>query len=115
MIVVAKKQIITPAIFLTICLLAIFLLMLLTSPVKKIGYAVVFFGLLLAALVALGYLVVGIWGSQINAKNRYRIVVISLFIVISLMFRSAQSFNLIDGLIVILVAFGLLFYGGRRF
>lgn len=97
------------------CILALFLLMLLTSPVKKIGYAVVFFAILLFALISLGYLLVAIWGGAPSAKNRYRILVISLFIVISLMFRSAQSFNLVDGLIVILVAFGLLFYGGRRF
>jgi len=111
----AKKQILRPGIFFAASLLALFLLMLLSSPVNKIGYAVVFFAVLLMALISLGYLLVAIWGAEANAKNRYRIVVVSLFIVIALMFRSAQSFNLVDALIVVLVAFGLLFYGGRRF
>ena len=91
------------------------LLMLLTSPVKRVGFAVVFFAALFVSLVSFGYLIIRIWGGETNAKNRYRVVVISLFIVISLMFRSAQSFNWADALIVVLVTFGLLFYGGRRF
>jgi len=111
----AKKQVTRPAAFLGASVLALFLLMLLTSPVNKIGYAVVFFAIILMTLVSLGYLIVGIWGSKVGAKNRYRILVISLFIVICLMFRSAQSLNWIDALIVLLVTFGLLFYGGRRF
>lgn len=111
----AKKQILIPASFLIISLVSMVLLMLLTSPVKKIGYAVVFFGILSVALISLGYLIVRIWGGQTTAKNRYRIIIVSLFITISLMFRSAQSFNWVDLVIVVLVTFGLLFYGGRRF
>lgn len=110
-----KKEIFRPLILLALSILAIFLLMLLTSPVNKIGYVIVFYLLLLASLFSLGYLVVRIWGAETNAKNRYRVSVISIFIVVSLMFVSAQSFSWVDGLIVLLVAFGLLFYGSRRF
>src|SRR5689334_7394290 len=112
---IANKHLIKPVFTLSATTLGLLLLMLLTSPVNKIAYAVVFFGLLFMALICLGYVVVRVWGAETNARNRYRIVVISLFIIISLMFRSAQSFNWVDALIVVLVAFGLLFYGGRRF
>jgi len=112
---ISKSQLLVPGSILAFSLLGMALLMLLTSPVKQIAYAVIFFGFLLIFLMSLGYLIVRIWGAQTNAKNRYRIVIISLFVVISLMFRSAQSFNWVDAVIVVLVAFGLLFYGGRRF
>lgn len=111
----SKKQILRPLSALVVSVLALFFFMLMTSPVNKIGYAVVFFGILLVALMSLGYLIVRMWGSQTNAKNRYRISVVSIFIIIALMFISAQSFNWVDAVIVALVGFGLLFYGSRRF
>ena len=111
----SRRRLIAPAATLGASIAAMILLMLLTSPVKKIFYAIIFFAILFIALMSFGYLIVRAWGGKTNAKNRYRIIVISLFIIISLMFKSAQSFNWVDALIVILVAFGLLFYGGRRF
>jgi hypothetical protein len=45
---------------------------------------------------------------------RYRIITISVFILIVLMFRSAQSLSWIDGLVLIIIAVGLLFYGSWR-
>ena len=112
---VLQKDIVRPALCFAGGLAALVLITLLTSPVQKIGYAILFFAALLFTLVSLGYLVMRLWGAKPSPKNRYRIFIISLFIVVALMFRSAQSLNWTDALIVLLVAFGLLFYGGRRF
>jgi len=111
----SRKELVKPTAYFGLSFIALILIMLLTSPLNKIGYAVLFFVVLFAVLSSLGFLIARIWGAEDSPRNKYRIFVISLFIIISLMFRSAQSFNWVDGLIVLLVAFGLLFYGGRRF
>lgn len=110
-----RRELAAPGAVFTASLICLLAIMLFTSPVKKIGYAIAFFGVLLIVLNSLGFFVLRNWGAKTNARNRYRIFVTSLFIVITLMFRSAQSLNWVDGLIVALVVFGLLFYGGRRF
>jgi hypothetical protein len=86
----------------------------LTNPIKRIGWAVVFFAALLVFMVSVGHLLVGLQGGAVSMKSRYRIWLISLFILIFLMFRSAQSLSWVDGLVLTLVAFGLLFYSSRR-
>ena len=90
------------------------LVTLLTSPVKNITWAAIFFGLLLVFLISAGYLLSNLQSGGVSSRGRYRIWVISLCLVVFLMFRSAQSLNWVDGVILALIVFGLLFYGSRR-
>ena len=85
-----------------------------TNPVDKIIYALVFFGLSLVFMVSLGFLMVGLQLGEVSAKNRYRIIAVSLIFLIFLMFRSARSLNWVDGLTLVLISFGLVFYISRR-
>jgi hypothetical protein len=97
-----------------VSLIAIIGLVISTSPVDNIIYAVFFFGLALAFLVSLGYFLVRLQTGDVTAKNRYRIVALSLVLLILLMFRSAQSLSWVDGIILALIGFGLVFYISRR-
>jgi amino acid permease len=89
-------------------------LMLSTNPIDKIIYAVFFFGLALIFMISLGHLLVRLQMRTVTPKNRYRIIVISLIILTLLMFRSAQSLNWVDAVILVLISFGLVFYISRR-
>ncbi|MBX4197292.1 hypothetical protein KW801_01900 [Candidatus Saccharibacteria bacterium] len=95
-------------------LLGLAVLMASTNPIDKIIYAVVFFVLALVFLISFGYWVVGAQLGEVSPKNRYRIVAVSLIILTLLMFRSAQSLNWVDALILVLISFGLVFYISRR-
>jgi energy-converting hydrogenase Eha subunit C len=90
------------------------LLILTTNPIDKIIYAVVFFGLALIFLASFGHLMVRLQTGEVSPKNRYRIVTISLIILTLLMFRSAESLNWVDAVILVLISFGLVFYISRR-
>jgi hypothetical protein len=92
----------------------LFLIMLLTSPVKNIAWAVVFFLALEVFLLSVGYWVVYLQAGAMRPLFRYRIIILSLFILIALMFRSAQSLTWIDGLALVIITVGLLFYSARR-
>ena len=82
---------------------------------ENIAFTAIFFVLLLAILISLGYSLFYIRrGVAPSVKSRFRIVILAIFIVTALMFRSAQSLNMIDVLILILVALGLLFYSSKR-
>lgn len=94
--------------------IAMAVLMMTTSPVDNIIYAAVFFGLALVFLVSLGYFVVRLQTGEVTPKNKYRIVALSLVLLILLMFRSAQSLSWVDGLILVLIGFGVAFYISRR-
>jgi hypothetical protein len=85
-----------------------------TNPIDKIIYAVIFFGLALVFLISFGHWMVGVQVGEVTSKNRYRIVAISLIILTLLMFRSAESLNWVDALILVLISFGLVFYISRR-
>ena len=88
--------------------------MLTTNPIDKIIYAVVFFGLALVFLISLGHLMVRLQTGEVSSKNRYRIIALSLIVLTLLMFRSAQSLNWVDAVILVLISFGLVFYISRR-
>ncbi len=94
-----------------ICILA---LALFTSPVNNVSYAIFFFLALLVFLVSFGWVVSLAQNGQVSRKSRGRIVIFSLFIILFLMFRSAGSLNWVDGLILVLIVAGLIFYGSRR-
>jgi hypothetical protein len=89
-------------------------LMITTDPLDKIIFAFVFFLLALIFLISFGYLIVGVQTGEISSKNRYRIIALSLLVLTLIMFRSAQSLNWVDAVILLLIAFGLVFYISRR-
>jgi uncharacterized membrane protein len=97
-----------------ISLAALALLTGLTNPVDNVLYTALFFGLLLVFLLSLGYFLVRLQTGEVSSKNRYRIVAFSLVLLILLMFISAQSLSWVDGIILILIGFGLFFYISRR-
>lgn len=97
-----------------VSLLGLVILTSLTNPVDNIINTVVFFALALIFLLSLGHLMVRLQIGEVSSKNRYRIVTLSLLILIVLMFRSAQSLSWVDGVILVLIGFGLVFYISRR-
>ncbi len=103
-----------PALFCAGSFLCILVLFTATSPVKQISYAVVFFITLFIFLVSAGYLIATLQSGRVTPKSRYRIVIVSLSILILLMFRSAQSLSWVDLMILALVTGGFLFYSNRR-
>ena len=97
-----------------ISLITLVLLMSLTNPVDNIIYSGLFFGLAMVFMLSLGNFIVRFQTGEVSSKNRYRVVVLSLIFLILLMFRSAQSLSWVDGIILILIGFGLVFYISRR-
>ena len=85
-----------------------------TSPIDNISYALAFFGVAFWFLVSLGHLLIYVRRGQLGPKSRGRIVIVSVFAVLLMMFSSSQSLNWVDGLILLLVLAGLLFYSSRR-
>ena len=100
--------------FSAVSFLGLILLIGMTSPIKNISFALVFFAVLFAFLVSLGHLLIYLRKGQLGPKSRGRIVISSVFIVLLLMFSSSQSLNWVDGLILLLVLSGLFFYSSRR-
>jgi hypothetical protein len=94
--------------------LALIALMLLTNPVDKIIYAVFFFALALVFMISFGFFFIGIQKGTVGTKDRFRVIALSLVILTLLMFRSAQSLNWVDALILVFICFGLGFYISRR-
>ncbi|MBX4188858.1 hypothetical protein KW792_02050 [Candidatus Saccharibacteria bacterium] len=90
------------------------ILMTATNPVDNVIYTAFFFGLAMIFMVSLGYFVIRLQTGEISHKNRYRIISLSLILLILLMFRSAQSLSWVDGIILILIGFGLVFYISKR-
>ncbi|HEX5395409.1 MAG TPA: hypothetical protein VFW52_03620 [Candidatus Saccharimonadales bacterium] len=97
-----------------ISLAALVLLVGLTSPVENISFALVFFAVAFWFFVSLGHLLIYLRRGQLGPKSRGRIVIVSVFLVLLMMFSSSQSLNWVDGLILLLVLAGLLFYSSRR-
>jgi hypothetical protein len=87
---------------------------LLTSPIKNISYVAIFFVSLLVFMMSSLYLAVNIRAGEVTSKSRYKIFSISVFFVVLLMFRSAQSLSLIDIFILILITAGMFFYISKR-
>jgi hypothetical protein len=85
-----------------------------TSPVKNISYVAIFFVALLVFMMSLLYLAVSIRAGEVSSKNRYKIFSLSVFLVVLLMFRSAQSLSVVDIFILVLITGGLFFYISKR-
>lgn len=103
-----------PTLYASGSFLCLWILMAATTPGQNIIFSTIFFILLLVFLISLGYLLTSFKGSGLE-RRRYRVVIVSLFFVIALMFTSSQSFSWVDGLILILTVVGLIFYADRRF
>jgi hypothetical protein len=103
-----------PALLAAGSFLLLLILGLFTSPTKNIGYVVFFFAGLFVLLVSLGHLLVRLQTGRVSLKSRFRIILISLFILLLLMIRSAQSLTWVDAVILSLIAAGMLFYSSRR-
>ena len=86
----------------------------LSNPLDRIGLTIFFFGSLLIFLISFGHMFVRLQLGVVSPKNRSRIVIISSFLVVLLMFRSAQSLGWVDALVLILITVGLSFYSSRR-
>jgi peptidoglycan/LPS O-acetylase OafA/YrhL len=95
-------------------LVALTLLIGLTSPIDNVSYALAFFAAAFWFLVSLGHLLIYVRRGKLGPKSRGRIVIFSVFLVLVMMFSSSQSLNWVDGLILLLVLAGLLFYSSRR-
>jgi hypothetical protein len=95
-------------------LIFICLLILLTNPMSNIIFVSVFFLALYVFLNSLGFLVLAIQNQDFTPKNRQNIILLSTFIVVLLMFRSAKALSLLDGLLLLIFSAGLFFYLSRR-
>ena len=95
-------------------LVGLAILMTSTNPIDNIIYAALFFLLALILLLNLGFFAVRLQTGQISVKNRYRVISVSLVLLILLMFRTAQSLSWVDGIILKLIGFGLVFYISKR-
>src|SRR3990167_10271945 len=91
-------------------LIGLIILVTTTSPVDKISYAMLFFGLLLLFLISLGHQLQKRFKPNINARDNFRLAVICLGLVSLLMFQSAQSLGWVEGSVLLAVVFGLWFY-----
>lgn len=94
--------------------LCLILIMSLTSPTSHIVASVFFFLFLLTFLISGGYAYFGS-KNRLNPGLKFKIVAVSLFVVIAIMFRSSQSLGLVDALIFLLSIGGIIFYADRRF
>jgi hypothetical protein len=109
-----RPQLKLPAITAAGSFLVLLLLGLATSPLKNAGWSLVFFIFLLLFLVNSGQLILYLHNGGMSARARYRLIIISLFIVVVLMFSSLQALNWVDGLVLLLIGFGVVFYSSRR-
>ena len=105
----SRQRFFIPAIFLAGSFLCLLLTVLLTNPLKNLGYTIVLFSALLIFLISLGHILYYLRSEHLSTKSRYRIYIVSFLAVIALMFRSAQSLNFTDLIILLLIGFGLVF------
>jgi len=109
-----RHRALLPATFIAGSFLCLLMLALLTSPLNNIAVAVFFFVALLVFLVSLGYGLARLQNGQVGPKGRERIVGVSIFLVVLLMFRSVGSLSWVGGLILLLIISGWLFYVSHR-
>jgi tellurite resistance protein TehA-like permease len=109
-----RSQLKLPAVLTAGSFLILFLLGSLTNPLNNAGWSLALFVFLFIFLVNLGRLILYLQNGELGPKARHRIVIISLLIVVVLMFSSLQALNWVDGLVLLLIGFGVAFYSSRR-
>lgn len=102
-----------PVLIMTGSFCGLLVLALLTNPINQVGVIFVFFCLVLTFFISLGLVLTGKSKNSLT-KRRYKITMLSIFVVILLMFRSTQSLGLTDVTILILTVSGLFFYISRK-
>lgn len=88
-------------------------LVFLSSPVRSVGLAIVFFILLAVFLISSGHWLLGFRGRP-GLKARQQVSVLAILIVLLLMFRSAGSLKWIDLTVLIVTTLAFVFYIRRR-
>jgi hypothetical protein len=111
---ISSSKNLAPGLLALLSLLVVLGCILLTSPARNISFVAIFFVSLLFFLMSFLFLAVNIRTGEVSSKNRYKIFSISIFLVVLLMFRSAQSLSLVDILILVLITGGLFFYISKR-
>ena len=95
-------------------LIFIIILVLSTDPVQNIGWAILFFGLAFIFLISFIGATFKLQKGKLTPDIRHRITLVSSFIVICLMLRSAGSLSPADMLVLLLIFSGSIFYFSRR-
>lgn len=90
------------------------MLVLLTNPLSNIIYVSLFFLAFYVFLNSLGFLVFAIQKQEPTPKKRQSVILLSTFVVILLMFRSAKALSLLDSVLLLVFSGGLFFYLSRR-
>jgi hypothetical protein len=111
---IKNKRFLLPAVISAGSFLCLSAVILFTNPLKNLSYTIVFFLSLLLLLISFSHLLMYLRNENISAKSRSRIYIISFIIVIILMLGSAQSLNLTDLAILLLLSWGLVFYSSKR-
>ncbi|HEU5004950.1 MAG TPA: hypothetical protein VFT49_02580 [Candidatus Saccharimonadales bacterium] len=104
-----------PVIFLAGSLMGLLMIAAYTTPSSNIAMVVVFFFLLLVFLMSLGFGLGALRSGRVTPRWRHRTILVSLLVVLLFMFRSSQSLNWVDGVILLLTIGGISFYTDRRF
>jgi hypothetical protein len=110
----SKRRFLLPAIVSAGSFLCLASFLLFTNPLQNLGFVIFLFVALFIFLVSLGYLLAYIKSPVITSRSRFRIIIFSFLCVAVLMFRSAQTLNFSDLLILLLLGFGLIFYTAKR-
>jgi vacuolar-type H+-ATPase subunit I/STV1 len=109
-----RSHLILPSLLFGLSILGLALCAMLTNPFSNVENIIFFFADLVVLLISLGYLIAYIGRGSVSPKARYRIILVSLTVVLILMLGSAQSLNLQDLFILVLIACGALFYSSKR-
>jgi hypothetical protein len=108
------KTLLLPATIAAGSFLSMLILMASTSPMEQIAYTIALFCLMAIFFISVGYFIIRLRHGEVTAKSRYRVFIISFLILVAIMLRSSQALNLVDSLVLVLIAIGIWFYGGRR-
>jgi energy-converting hydrogenase Eha subunit C len=95
-------------------LIFICLLVLLSNPLSNIILVSLFFLGFYVFLNSLGFLLLAAQKQDLTPKNKRNIILLSTFVVVLLMFRSAKALSLLDSLLLLVFCGGLFFYLSRR-
>lgn len=109
----ARPQVKLPAVIFAGSFLCLMCVALLFSAAGNVILIAIFFVLILSILISGGLTLGGLAG-PVGPRSRQAIIVVSIFTVILLMFRSAHSLGVVDLLILVLTTAGISFYLRRR-
>jgi hypothetical protein len=109
-----RQRFLLPALIAAGSFLCLMTVILFTNPLDNLSYTIIFFLSLLVLLISFGHVLLYIRSESISTKSRSIIYIVSFIIVIILMLGSAQSLNLTDLAILLLLSWGLVFYSSKR-